>query len=193
MKWKKMEKPSSTIRWWFQDHPAWHKRKWSSLWSNKCEAYVQAFWSQSVSGLLSTLHDCLNNTYLDVQFGPCSSSEKHFASKHITTFCENFIDTAIFTLDRGYPSMKLVDQLINSKQYFVFRLPSNFLKAYTNQIKAGEDKVINVTFDRVSTNHYRDDIQFRQHLMNTTYSLRFTKLIIEQDKDSQDIVELLSN
>lgn len=87
--------------------------------------------------------------------------------------------------------MRLVDQLINSKQYFVFRLPSSFLKAYTNQIKAGEDKVIHITFDRENTNQYRDDIQFRQHLMNTTYTLRFTKLIIGQDKDDQDIVELL--
>ena len=87
--------------------------------------------------------------------------------------------------------MRLVDQLINSKQYFVFRLPSSFLKTYTNQIKAGEDKVIHITFDRESTNQYRDDIQFRQHLMNTTYTLRFTKLIIGQDKDDQDIVELL--
>ena len=149
------------------------------------------FDSKPVSGLLSTLHDCLNDTFLDVKFGPCSSSEKYFASKHITTYCENFIDSAIFTLDRGYPSMRLVDQLINSKQYFVFRLPSSFLKAYTNQIKAGEDKVIHITFDRESTNQYRDDIQFRQHLMNTTYTLRFTKLIIGQDKDDQDIVELL--
>lgn len=65
------------------------------------------------------------------------------------------------------------------------------MKAYTNQIKAGKDKVIHITFDRESTNQYRDDIQFRQHLMNTTYTLRFTKLIIGQDKDGQDIVELL--
>lgn len=149
------------------------------------------FESKPVGGLLSTLHDCLNNTFLDVLFGACSSSEQYFASRHITTYCENYNQSAIFTFDRGYPSIKLVDQLIKEKQFFVFRLPSNFLKSYTDQIQNGEDKIVDVSFDRVNTNHYRDDIQFRQHLMNTTYVLRFTKLIIGQDKNGQDIIELL--
>lgn len=62
-----------------------------------------------VGGLLSTLHDCLNNTYLDVQFGPCSSNEKDYAAQHIETFRMNFNEKAIFTFDRGYSSMRLVD------------------------------------------------------------------------------------
>lgn len=149
------------------------------------------FESKPVGGLLSTLHDCLNDTFLDVLFGACSSSEQYFAEQHIATYCENYNQRAIFTFDRGYPSMRLVDRLINDKQAFVFRLPSTFLKSYTKQIQNGEDKVIDVSFDRVSTNHYRDDIQFRQHLMNTTYTLRFTKLVIGQDENGEDIIELL--
>lgn len=144
-----------------------------------------------VGGLLSTLHDCLNNVFLDVQFGPCHSSEKEFASKHIDEFCPKYSDKAIFTFDRGYPSMKLVTQLIKNNQFFLFRLPSIFLKSYTEKLQNGEDKIIDVTFDRKSTNYYREDIQFRQYLMNTTFHLRFTKIIIGKDADDQDIVEIL--
>lgn len=144
-----------------------------------------------VSGLLSTLHDCLNNVFLDVQFGPCYSSEDEFASKHIDEFYQKYSDKAIFTFDRGYPSMKLVTQLIKNNQFFLFRLPSNFLKSYTEKLQNGEDKVIDVTFDSKSTNYYREDIQFRQYLMNTTFHLRFTKIIIGKDDDDQDIVEIL--
>ena len=54
--------------------------------------------------------------------------------------------------------------------------------------------MLDVTFDRVSTNAYRDDRHFRQHLMNTTYHLRFTKLAIGTDKDGKQVVEhLISN
>lgn len=144
-----------------------------------------------VGGLLSTLHDCLNNVFLDVQFGPCYSSEDEFASKLIDEFCPKYSDKAIFTFDRGYPSMKLVTQLIKNNQFFLFRLPSNFLKSYTEKLQNGEDKVIDVTFDSKSTNYYREDIQFRQYLMNTTFHLRFTKIIIGKDDDDQDIVEIL--
>lgn len=147
--------------------------------------------SKPVGGLLSTLHDCLNNLFLDVQFGACTSSEQEFARLHIDNFCENYNEKAIFTLDRGYPSMRLINQLIENKQGFVFRAPSNFLKSYIDLLQAGEDKVFDVTFDRESTNYYRNDIQLRQHLMNTTYHLRFTKIAIGIDDHGMDIVEIL--
>lgn len=150
--------------------------------------------SKPVGGLLSTLHDCLNNTFLDMQFGPCTLNEKALAAQHIETYCENYVEKAIFTFDRGYPSMRLIDQLLELKQYFLFRVPSTFLKTYMDQVEDGEDRFFEVTFDRETTNYYRKDIQFRQHLMNTTYHLRFTKLIIGKDEHGEDIVEyLISN
>lgn len=147
--------------------------------------------SMPVGGLLSTLYDCMNHMFLDVRFGACTSSEKEFAGLHINEFCANYNEKAIFTLDRGYPSMRLIDQLIENKQGFVIRAPSNFLKSYLDLLEDGEDKVFEVTFDRVSTNHYRNDIQFRQHLMNTTYHLRFTKIVIGTDENGRNIVEIL--
>ena len=145
--------------------------------------------SKPVGGLLSTLHDCLNNTFLDMQFGSCTLSEMALAAQHIKTYCENYVAKAIFTFDRGYPSMRLIDQLLQQKQYFLFRVSSVFLKAYMDQVQDGEDRLFEVTFDRKTTNHYREDIRFRQHLMNTTYQLWFIKIII-----GKDIVEyLISN
>ena len=145
--------------------------------------------SKPVGGLLSTLHDCLNNTFLDMQFGSCTLSEMALAAQHIKTYCENYVAKAIFTFDCGYPSMRLIDQLLQQKQYFLFRVSSVFLKAYMDQVQDGEDRLFEVTFDRKTTNHYREDIRFRQHLMNTTYQLWFIKIII-----GKDIVEyLISN
>lgn len=150
--------------------------------------------SKPVGGLLSTLHDCLNNTFLDMQFGSCTLSEKALAAQHIKTYCENYVEKAIFTFDRGYPSMRLIDQLLQQKQYFLFRVSSIFLKTYMDQVQDGEDKLLEVSFDSKTTNYYREDIQFRQHLMNTTYQLRFTKIIIGKDEYEEDIVEyLISN
>ena len=68
--------------------------------------------SKPVGGLLSTLHDCLNNTFLDMQFGSCTLSEMALAAQHIKTYCENYVAKAIFTFDCGYPSMRLIDQLL---------------------------------------------------------------------------------
>lgn len=78
--------------------------------------------NQTVEGILSTLHDCLNGTKLDVLVGSIFDSERAFASQHIQHYCDNYIDKAIFTFDRGYPSIRLIDQLIELKQCFLFRL-----------------------------------------------------------------------
>lgn len=147
--------------------------------------------NQPVQGLISTMHDCLNSLKLDVLVGTVFDSERDFASKHIQHFCENYIGKAIFTFDRGYPSIRLIDQLIESKQYFLFRIPSSFFSRYTKDIKLGDDQVIEVDFDRLSTNDYRNDRKFRTKLMNTTYKLRFTKIQIGENEDQSPKIEVL--
>ena len=87
--------------------------------------------------------------------------------------------------------MKLIDQLIEAGQYFLFRIPSSFLSGYTKDMELGEDKVIDITFDSVSTNEYRKDRKFRTKMMNTTYRLRFTKIQIGENEDKSPKTELL--
>lgn len=144
-----------------------------------------------VQGLLSSLHDCLNSIKLDVLVGSIFDNERVFASDHIQYFCENYIEKAIFTFDRGYPSMRLVNQLIESKQYFLFRIPTTFLSGYIKDMKTGEDKLVEVTFDRKNTNEYRNDRQFRMKLMLTAYKLRFTKIQIGVNDDGTLKEEIL--
>lgn len=150
--------------------------------------------STPVGGLLSTLHDCLNNTFLDVQFGPCKTSEQTYAAQHIETYCESYLEKAIFTFDRGYPSMRLIDQLTEKKQFFLFRVSKVFLKSYMDQVPDGEERILEVKLDRLMTNMHRNDLQFRQHLMNTSYRLRFTKIRIGKEEQGEDSIEyLISN
>ena len=58
-------------------------------------------------------------------------------------------------------------------------------------MELGEDKVIDITFDSVSTNEYRKDRKFRTKMMNTTYRLRFTKIQIGENEDKSPKTELL--
>ena len=44
--------------------------------------------------------------------------------------------------------MRLIDQLLQQKQYFLFRVSSVFLKAYMDQVQDGEDRLFEVTFDK---------------------------------------------
>ncbi len=146
---------------------------------------------QPVMALISTLHDSLNNLKLDLQIDSITGSEKTLAAKHIDHFCDNYTQKALFTFDRGYVSIRLIDQIIKRKQYFLIRTKSTDYKKYFDQVEVGEDKVLDLTFDRVTTNEYRNDRQFRQHLMNTTYKLRFAKVVIGKDEEGNDVVETL--
>ena len=128
---------------------------------------------------------------LYVLFGPLSSSERYFAGKHIETYKSKYNNKAIFTLDRGYPSIWLIDQIINDNQYFLFRCPITMYSKYFERLENEEDdKYMDVTYDATKTNEYRDDRKFRQHLMNTTFKIRFTKLLIDNPKGGKTI-ELL--
>ncbi len=44
--------------------------------------------------------------------------------------------------------MRLIDQLLQQKQYFLFRVSSVFFKAYLDQVQDGEDRLFEVTFDK---------------------------------------------
>lgn len=136
----------------------------------------------------------INHLYLDSLFGPINSSEREFASNHIDTYYQNYNDKVIFTFDRGYPSTRLINQLIKTKQNFLFRCPNTFYKRYFNKLKNLEDDCfIEVTFNREETNEYRNDNSFRQYLMSTSFNLRFTKLEIPTSNRSVTTELLLSN
>lgn len=51
--------------------------------------------------LISTLHDSINNLKLDVQTDRIDGSEKDLALRHISEYCDNYHQKALFVFDRG--------------------------------------------------------------------------------------------
>lgn len=141
--------------------------------------------------LISTLHDSINNLKLDVQTDRIDGSEKDLALRHISEYCDNYHQKALFVFDRGYVSIRIMDRITERNQYFLMRSTSTAYKKYFDQVGIGEDKELEVSFDRVSTNDYRNDRPFRIHLLNTTYRFRFAKIVIETDEDGNETVEYL--
>ena len=77
-------------------------------------------------------------------------------------------------------SIKLVDQLQECGQKYLFRLPKTTLKNFSDQLEIGEDKVFNLTFDRAIKNRYCEDSKFRTKFMNTTYPIRLPSVLSVQ-------------
>ena len=140
---------------------------------------------------MSTLHDCMNSLKLDILVDKVTGSEKSLAARHIDHYCDNYIQPALFVFDRGYVSIRLIDQMIERKQYFLIRAKSTDYKKYFDQVEIGESRELEMTFDGVSTNEYRNDRKFRIHLLNTTYKLRFSKVVLETGEDRKESVEYL--
>lgn len=147
--------------------------------------------NQPAMALTSSLHDCKNNLKLDVQIDRYDGSELDMAMKHVNYYSDNFHQIALFTFDRGYVSIRLIDLIINRGHYFLIRTTStDYIKMF-DQVGINECKTLELTFDTADSNFYREDRHFRNHLLSTTYKLRFAKVVIGQDKDGNDIVETL--
>ena len=144
-----------------------------------------------VMGKLSVIYDCINKCILDSEVGEYKHSERDFASKHLKSIKEIIRIPTITIFDRGYFSMKLIDQMIEDNQKFLFRLQSNVLKRYVDLVNNGEDKTFEVDFDRVQTNEYRNDNLFRQKLMSNKYSLRIAKVPVENAETKETMYEIL--
>lgn len=146
---------------------------------------------QPTMGKLSIIYDCINHCIFDVEVGRYKHSEMDFASKHLKTLKENLRVPTISIFDRGYLSMKLIDQMVESDQKFLFRLKKSYLCRYVDLVNNGEDKTFDVTFDRLQTNDYRNDNKFRLKLMNTTYKLRIVKIPIINSETNESTYEIL--
>lgn len=145
-----------------------------------------------VMGMVSTLYDCINKIVLDVRVGGFRSSERELARAHLEIARENFRQKTITVFDRGYYSIRLVDQLQDAGQKYLFRLPKTALKSFSGQLEVGEDKTFSLNFDRAATNQYRSDPRFRAKLMNTAYPIRIAKIGIGTAPDGTVIEEVLA-
>ncbi|MDU3611785.1 IS4 family transposase [Enterococcus avium] len=144
-----------------------------------------------VMAKVSLMYDCINKIGLDTCIEPYKFSERICAVRHLDQLKKNLRQPTITTFDRGYFSMRLVDQMIENDQKFVFRMNKQYLKRYFERMVSGEDKVIPVTFNRKETSDYRADRSFRIKLMSTTYNFRFVKIPLVKETTGETYDELL--
>lgn len=145
----------------------------------------------TVMAKISLLYDCVNKIVLDTCIEPYKFSERECASQHLKQLKKILTQPTITTFDRGYFSMKLINQMMESNQKFVMRMDKQNLKRYTGTLVSGEDRTVNVQFNRSETNKYRKSHSFRTKLMNTTYRLRFVKIPLVNGTTGETYDELL--
>lgn len=144
-----------------------------------------------VMAKVSLVHDCINKLVIDTCIGKYKHSEHAFAAEHLSALKQTLRQPTITTFDRGYFSMRLVDQMIEAGQKFVMRMDRRKLSRYSSQVASGGDRMFEVIFDSVLTNQYRNDPAFRAKLMNMTYPLRLVKIPLVQTETGQSYDEIL--
>lgn len=128
---------------------------------------------------ISTYFDCINKLFLDVSINKYKYSELKSASKHLIDVQKMIPAEAKYLtiFDRGYLSIRLILQMLESNQKFLIRLSKDkFLKEQKQLTDELNDQWIDVEYDRARSNHYRNDREFRARLMNSKIRLRFVRL-----------------
>lgn len=95
--------------------------------------------------LLSCLYDTLNGFVLDSQIAPCTGSERVLAEKHLDKLKQFSTHDILVTLDRGYPSGKLLRLIMAHGFHFVMRCDKTFLRSIKFN---GTDQIITHQFYR---------------------------------------------
>lgn len=142
---------------------------------------------------VSSAFDCINKLFLDIEINTYKYSE-HLSAKDHLKKVKNILpkgSNMLCIFDRGYPSIRIIDQMIDDGQKFLIRLKSTDFKREVAQLaEETDDRWIDVIYDRIRTNEFRKDIRFRQKLLNTIYHLRFVKIPLTKS-DGEQIVEYL--
>ncbi|MBI9015182.1 MAG: IS4 family transposase [Clostridiales bacterium] len=150
----------------------------------------------TVLSSISTLYDCINELFLDIRINPYKFSEKSSASDHMNCIKQMMpIGADYLTIfDRGYASIRLIDQMITSKQNFLIRLPGFAFKREQQLLTTLEpDQWIDICYDNKRANQYRTEFEFHEKLLNTTYHLRFVRLLYHDDKGNEHTNVFITN
>jgi len=152
--------------------------------------------SEVVMASVSSAFDCINKLFLDIKINPYKYSEQISAREHLRKVKEVLPKDSkmLCIFDRGYPSIRMIDQMIDDGQKFLIRLKNTDFKRETAKlIKETDDKWIDVIYDSTRTNAFRKDIRFRQKLLGTKYHLRFVKIPLIKSDGEQVIEYLVTN
>lgn len=160
------------------------------------EARGDKYGNAKVMSSISTYFDCINKIFLDVSINNYKFSERKSATKHLEKAKEILPKNAktLTIFDRGYVSIRLIDQMVDNNQKFLMRLPKGVFTKERELLEEGsQDKVIKVKYDRLRTNQYRKDNKFRYKLLNTVYELRFVNIEIINEKGKISKITFVTN
>lgn len=134
-------------------------------------------------------YDVLNHIYLDAVFEPYETDERQAA---ISMLNESFIQKPqIYLLDRGFPSVGLIQKLNDSGKKFVFRVAKNFsleVIAFRESIEV--DSAINITYSKSTTRTNRTSKSLR---LPYSFDLRLVKVPLKSGEEEILITNLSSD
>lgn len=122
------------------------------------------------------LYDVLNKFYLDAVFEAYPTDERQAVISMIEHQGNFTLRPQIFLLDRGFPSIGLIQKLNEHNKKFVFRIAKNFSKETMAFIKSGAvDTVVTISYtkSRTRTNRTSKDLS-----LPYTFDLRFVKVML---------------
>lgn len=127
---------------------------------------------------LSAIYDCLNKMIIDIQINTYKYAEHKSAEENLKALRNLFGKTVkkIIIYDRGYPSIRLILNMIENGEKFLFRLSSTNFKREQKSMTSN-DEWIDMIIDKTRINTYRADYKFAEKLRKLgKLNLRFTKI-----------------
>ena len=134
--------------------------------------------------LASCAFDVLNEMYLDAIMAPCKASERKLAMQHIENIKKYAFEKVLYIFDRGYPSSELIQTVLDSNNYYLFRCDKSFVRSMK---LCGEDCTVRHRFVKQQNEMELRVIRFM--LNETTEEILVTN-IPESELSLTDMKEL---
>lgn len=145
---------------------------------------------QPAMAKLSVIYDCINKMILDIQLETYKFPEIELVNRHLEIVREILKDKKkIYIFDRGYPDIKLILNLKDKEEKFLFRLRSTDFKREQKSMRFN-DEWIDIIYDRARTNQFRNDFNLVERLLKENIHLRFVKIPIITS-DGKKVEEVL--
>lgn len=130
-------------------------------------------------------YDVLNCVYTNAVFAPAPANERTLFYSLLEE--HTYDDKEIFLLDRGFPSVKLIQQMEKRGKSFVMRAPGNFLKEVDGFGKIqSKDKTIHINYDKARKRANRVDFEGDVY----AFDLRLVKIDLPKGKSEILITNL---
>ncbi|MDO4663630.1 MAG: hypothetical protein Q4A59_01965 [Erysipelotrichaceae bacterium] len=150
----------------------------------------------SIVGEVSWIFDIQNNRLLDCVVGDFDDDVSSQTMDHIVILDRYFPKMkTVLEFDYGYFSLEAMHFLsFDRNKKFIFRLDDKHFEEFQNQLKPGEEKVVQFQLTVAQTREYRLAPKLRNEMLSTIYKIRFAKPIIGVTADgSPKYVSIATN